>query len=87
MRILVNGESWPKLSFAADEGASYPPPLLGFRVGLFEGPHNEGADGSAGTLGAVPQPIMKRLGNIDGGSDGHDMIVSRRSTAPFYGIL
>jgi len=77
MGILDNGETRPKLALTANERTGHSPFLSRVGVGLFKRPHDEGADGGAGTLGAVTQPVVKRFGEIDSGADGHDMIMSQ----------
>src|ERR1700721_432202 len=77
MRVLVRRILRAALSGAANERAAHRTPLGAARVGLLNRPHDQRADGSAGTFRAVTQPIMQRLGDIDSGADSHAMIMSQ----------
>jgi hypothetical protein len=77
MGILIHGEPRATLSFCSNERAGYATAFSGLRVGLFERPNDERADGRTGTLGTVAEAVMEGFRDINGGSDCHDMIMSQ----------
>ena len=79
MQILVRSEPWSQFAVMENQRAGNRPPVAGFGVGLFDCRHNERADRNACTFGSPAQPVVKRLGNIDGGRNSHDMILSQES--------
>ncbi|MGD0831072.1 MAG: hypothetical protein ABR907_09030 [Terracidiphilus sp.] len=79
MGILVHGEARPQLAFTANEGAGHFLTLPRDRVGLLGRSHNEGADGDAGALGALFQPLVQRFRELDGGSGWHEIIMPQTS--------
>jgi hypothetical protein len=79
MRILLGREPRSQFAVMANQRAGDRPPLAGFGVGLFDRRHNERADRNVCTFGSPAQPVVERLGNIDGGANSRDMIMSQES--------
>jgi hypothetical protein len=77
MGILVHGESRTTLAFGSNKRAGYTAALFGLRVSLFERPDDERADGGARRFSTVAEAVVEGFRDIDGGSDGHDMIMAQ----------
>src|ERR1019366_8848456 len=76
MGVLVFGEGAAQLARARNQGACHVLAFLGLTVSLLDGPDNQGTDRGAGPLRPETEPVMQRVGDINGGSDCHDIIMS-----------
>jgi len=76
MRILILWELRPQPALTANQRTGHGFLLSGFLIDLFERMDDQPANGSAGTLSTMAQPIVKRFRNIDCGSNCHVMIMA-----------
>ena len=77
MWVLVFRELWTEFARSSHHGPCYFDLSARFRIGLFDGVDDQAADGCARVFGALAKLLVQRLGDIDGGSDCHDIIMSQ----------
>jgi hypothetical protein len=80
MGILIYREEWTQFATSGDERKGHSPTglwrrLLRAGIGILDRPHDEGANGCAGTAGALFQPVMQRFREFDCGSGWHELIM------------
>ena len=84
VRILVHRVQGPSLARSRDEGEGHRPTVLWRRlprvgIGILDRPYDERADGDAGALGALSQPLVQRFWKLDNGSDWHGIIMPQET--------
>ena len=76
MRIFVHRELGAQFASSAHQRTRHGSSLCGPVICLFDGTHDQAADRNARALRPVPQPVVERFRDIDGGPDWHDMSMS-----------